>query len=202
MEKIKQELIMAFNSTDSWFNKPAEITTYKPATGWSVRQVLEHVVLTNHYLLLLIVKGKKLALKKSAGTEPAVFPKDYDATLEKLKVIGEHGSFEWMRPAHMEPAGTFAPMEVRLLLQYQLAKCLAILRDLPHGEGLFHTTTMSVNALGKLDVYQYIYFLAMHMKRHNTQMELLESLYFQGLTNISGKTAGVSNSSLSSDIVT
>jgi hypothetical protein len=30
---------------------------------------------------------------------------------------------------------------------------------------------MSVNGLGKLNVYEYIYFLAQHGRRHSTQME-------------------------------
>jgi hypothetical protein len=30
---------------------------------------------------------------------------------------------------------------------------------------------MNVNALGKLDVYQYIYFLALHVRRHLQQLE-------------------------------
>lgn len=34
---------------------------------------------------------------------------------------------------------------------------------------------MTVNNLGKIDVYQYIYFLAMHAQRHVEQMEKIET---------------------------
>jgi len=30
---------------------------------------------------------------------------------------------------------------------------------------------MNVNGLGKLDVYQFIYFLALHVRRHLQQLE-------------------------------
>jgi hypothetical protein len=33
---------------------------------------------------------------------------------------------------------------------------------------------MSVNNLGKLDVYQYIYFLSLHAERHLQQLKKIE----------------------------
>ena len=42
---------------------------------------------------------------------------------------------------------------------------------MPNGEGVLYQTTMSVNNLGKIDVYEYIYFLARHAQRHLEQME-------------------------------
>jgi hypothetical protein len=34
---------------------------------------------------------------------------------------------------------------------------------------------MSVDELGKIDVYHYIYFLAQHAKRHLMQMEMIKA---------------------------
>jgi hypothetical protein len=51
---------------------------------------------------------------------------------------------------------------------------------MPNGEGILYKTTMSVNDLGKIDVYQYIYFLAQHAKRHLAQMERNEQAYLNG----------------------
>jgi hypothetical protein len=45
---------------------------------------------------------------------------------------------------------------------------------LSNGEGALYKTTMSVNSLGKIDVYEYIYFLAQHGRRHIGQMEAME----------------------------
>ena len=85
--------------------------------------------------------------------------------------MGIHQSFEWIRPAHMEPKGEQTEIEVRETLRSQLAICHAHLNDLANGEGTLFKTTMSVNALGKIDVYEYIYFLGQHALRHIAQME-------------------------------
>lgn len=36
---------------------------------------------------------------------------------------------------------------------------------------------MTVNGLGKLDVYEYLYFLAAHGKRHVAQLERVKAQY-------------------------
>jgi hypothetical protein len=40
---------------------------------------------------------------------------------------------------------------------------------------------MSVNNLGKLDVYQYLYFLSLHAQRHLQQMNKIEEEFLQAL---------------------
>lgn len=45
------------------------------------------------------------------------------------------------------------------------------LETLKDGQGLLYQTTMSVNQLGKLNVYEYIHFLRAHAERHLKQME-------------------------------
>ncbi|MBP7554952.1 MAG: hypothetical protein KA821_01715, partial [Chitinophagaceae bacterium] len=49
------------------------------------------------------------------------------------------------------------------------------LHSMPNGEGIVYKTTMTVNNLGKIDVYQYIYFLAQHASRHITQMQKMQN---------------------------
>ncbi|MBN8787104.1 MAG: hypothetical protein J0I84_08435 [Terrimonas sp.] len=51
-----------------------------------------------------------------------------------------------------------------------------------NGEGVLYKTTMTVNDLGKIDVYEYIYFLAQHGQRHVTQMEKNEAEFKSVLT--------------------
>ena len=62
-------------------------------------------------------------------------------------------------------------MEKKDELLSQLHRCLSHLENLKNGAGLQYKTTMSVQALGKLNVYEYIYFLSKHAERHLTQME-------------------------------
>ncbi len=53
----------------------------------------------------------------------------------------------------------------------QFNRCLEILEELKNGEGVLYKTTMTVNQLGKIDVYEYVYFLVQHAQRHLTQIE-------------------------------
>jgi hypothetical protein len=94
----------------------------------------------------------------------------YNFHRDKLTEIGLHKSFGWIRPEHMEPKGEKSLQEVRQQLKDQLKQCLDFLDTLKNGEGVLFKTTMTVNDLGKIDVYEYIYFLAQHGQRHITQM--------------------------------
>ena len=62
---VHSAIITHFDEVDEWFDKPKEIRCYKPTNGgWSINEILEHIMLTNHFLLKLIDKGKNKALKK------------------------------------------------------------------------------------------------------------------------------------------
>jgi len=45
----------AFDRVDAWFDTPRDVRLYRPAdSGWTVDEVLEHIGLTAHYLLVII----------------------------------------------------------------------------------------------------------------------------------------------------
>ena len=94
-----------------------------------------------------------------------------DFDLEKINKIGQHKSFEWIRPAHMEPTGKKSELTIKEEMITQINRCLNHLKRLKNGEGLLFKTTMTVDNLGKLNVYEYIYFLSKHAERHIQQME-------------------------------
>jgi hypothetical protein len=169
---IKSSLNNTFASLDEWFDKPAALRAYRPHDGgWTIDEVLEHIGLTNHFLLILIAKGTRKALLNTSGADLANELAGQVFQREKFTEIGRHKSFAWVRPEHMEPTGTKPLPEVRTQLQEQLSQCLATLEQLKNGEGVLFKTTMSVNDLGKINVYEYLYFLAQHGQRHITQME-------------------------------
>ncbi len=175
---IQEELRRVFATLDEWFDEPESIKEYTPVNGgWAVGQILEHVALTNHYLLILIRKGRDGALLKAGRGDLQETMTGYLFGEARLREIGVPGSFAWHRPDHMEPRGDIAPGKVRELLKAQLAECLEVLAALSNGEGALYKTTMTVNGLGKLDVYEYLYFLAAHGKRHLAQMERVKSEY-------------------------
>jgi hypothetical protein len=64
--EINRALEAAFTQLAEWFEAPVQLRTYRPATGgWTIDEILEHVALTNHYLLILIEKGATKALKNA-----------------------------------------------------------------------------------------------------------------------------------------
>ncbi|WP_223878122.1 DinB family protein [Chryseobacterium vrystaatense] len=75
----------------------------------------------------------------------------------------------------MEPKGELNSTEIRNLIILQYHQCLEYLELMKNGEGLLCKTTMTVSELGKINVYEYIYFLSLHSRRHLTQMKNNES---------------------------
>lgn len=172
INEIRFRLTDSFNEVDSWFDIPEDVLRFRPDNGsWTIEQILEHISITNHFLLILVEKGAEKALHRAKTENVEEALKTYTFHREKLDEIGIHKSFPWIRPEHMEPAGNKAPEEIRGLLKMQLKQCLDVLDRLGNGEGVLCKTTMTVNELGKIDVYEYLYFLAQHAQRHITQMK-------------------------------
>lgn len=171
IRRIKDELIKAFDDLFNWFESDEELLDYLPANGgWTIKQILEHIALTNHFLLILIRKGTMKSIEIAASSSYTDLVIDYDLDWDKLKLIGEHRSFEWNRPIHMEPKDDVLLIDIKAKLNEQIQECASLLSQMPNGEGVLYKTMMSVNNLGKIDVYHYIYFLIQHINRHLTQM--------------------------------
>ncbi len=172
MTAVRDALAAAFAGLDAWFDTPAESRGFRPAAGgWTAGEVLDHVALTNHFLLLTLTKWAAVAERRANRGDPVPAG---ESDLARLDVIGERGSFAWPRPAHMEPAGRPAD-EVRAVLAAQHARCLALIARLPGGVGALCRVTMTVNDLGKIDLYQWLYFLAQHARRHLQQLAAIRN---------------------------
>lgn len=170
--EIDQMLLSAFAALDAWCAAPAPVRSYRPLRGgWTADEILEHVALTNHYLLILIEKGTAKALKNARAADLAAELANHAFERAKLDEVGRHEALAFERPEHMAPKGLRTAAEVRATLHQQRRQCQQVLRLLPNGEGVLCRTMMSVNELGKIDVYAFVYFLAKHVERHVTQME-------------------------------
>ncbi|WP_265429622.1 DinB family protein [Chryseobacterium sp. YIM B08800] len=172
IQNIRTHLKLSFDEVDNWFEKDKAILNHQPSNGgWTVRQILEHIYLTNFYLLILIEKGSKKAMRNYQSLDLNLEIKNYSFEVEKFEKVGEYGAFAWIRPEHMEPKGELNLNEIRSLISQQYYQCLNYLDLMKNGEGLLCKTTMTVNELGKINVYEYIYFLSLHAQRHVTQMK-------------------------------
>lgn len=172
IQDIKTHLKTTFEETDRWFDQDKAVIVYDPSNeGWTIVQILEHIYLTNFYLLILIDKGAHKAIRnyKNMNLESEII--NYSFSKDKLIEVGEYGAFTWIRPEHMEPKGEVELSEIRNLISLQYKKCMDYLDLMKNGEGLLCTTTMTVNQLGKINVYEYIYFLSLHIQRHIVQMK-------------------------------
>ena len=137
--------------------------------GWTTLHILEHITLTNHFLLLLIKKFAKKALKRAASQEIA--PGESD--LQRIEKIANDRTLHWQSPEHMVPTGEKSIEEIKDALLEQQTICIELLDQLQHGEGSLAQINMSVANLGKLDLYQWLFFLTQHMKRHIEQIRVL-----------------------------
>ncbi len=172
IQSIQKHLILTHQRILDWFNETEEIKLYKPKDGgWSIFEILEHIALTSHFLLILIEKGSEKALRNINEYSIDELLESEELNLDKIDRIGMHKSFDWIRPEHMEPSGEKSETEVTAQLISQLNKCLNQLELLKNGEGLRYKTTMTVDGLGKINVYEYIQFLSKHAERHIYQMQ-------------------------------
>ena len=172
IQAIQIHLIETHKNVIEWFNENEEVKSYKPNDGgWSISEILEHIALTSHFLLILIDKGSKKALKNINELSVDELLKSEKFNLEKIDRIGMHKSFDWIRPEHMEPTGEKEDEEIIDQLISQMTRCLNQLETLKNGEGLRYKTTMTVDGLGKINVYEYIQFLSKHAERHIYQMQ-------------------------------
>jgi hypothetical protein len=186
---VRDALCTILARVDAWFDRCEELGRFRPASGgWTVDQVLEHITLTNRFLMLTLRKWARTAEHRASRGDP--IPQG-ESDLGRLEVIGERGSFTWVRPEHMEPAGA-PPSEVRATLRQQLGECLILLERLAGGLGALCRVTMTVNGLGKIDLYQWLHFLAQHARRHLQQLEAIEAEFVSG-------TAGTSHQARHSD---
>lgn len=157
---VRDTLVDIFARLDAWCARPAERLLYRPAyqDAWSVAEHLEHVALVNHFLLLTIGKGVATALRRARTQAIPAGESD----LARLVSIGDPDAFPWEPPGHMMPRGAKQPEEVREVLELQLGQCLELLERMGRGEGRLCSFRMSVCDLGRLDMYQWLYFLARH----------------------------------------
>jgi hypothetical protein len=143
---------------------PAERLLHRPpyADAWNAAEHLEHVSLVNHFLLLTIGKGVAAALRR-ARSQPVPAG---ESDLARLVPIADPAAFPWEPPGHMIPTGTKPVAEVREILAGQRGRCLELLARMGNGEGRLCSYSMSVNRLGRLDMYQWLFFLVQHGRWH------------------------------------
>jgi hypothetical protein len=171
VKALRAEIEEVFSCLDDWCSRSPEILALVPKdVGWSIQLILEHVGIVNRFLMLTLDKGVDLAVRRA---ERLPIP-ERESELSILTEIADPDAFDWRPPEHMIPSGKVSLGEVRGVLATQHKVCRRLLEKMAHGEGFLHTVQMSVRDLGRLDMYQWFWFLLMHARRHLAQMERAE----------------------------
>lgn len=166
-----------FAAAEAWLDRSEELRAlHPPSGGWTVDEILEHITQTNHFLMMTLTKWTAIARRRRSRT--ASIPVG-ESDLTRIDVIGRRGSFPWTHPAHMTPTSRLSVDEIRALLRRQLEECLSLLDELRDGRGSLCAIRMTVADLGKIDLYQWLYFLAQHIRRHLQQMAAIETTFIE-----------------------
>jgi len=170
ISRLKKDIDEVFNLLNQYLIEYDNRLDNQTARGkWTIQEILEHVSLTNHYLLKLIRKGSEKAVRKRNHRDLEKELTEYDFNSPNLGTIADSASFQWESPVRMIPGGASAE-EILTSFIDQRESLSEILEKLKNGKGILHKTTMSVYQIGKLDVYQYMHFLLLHARRHINQI--------------------------------
>jgi hypothetical protein len=124
VRSLRERLRCGFDKLAAELRSEAEHLAQKPpGSDWSRLEIGEHVVLANHYLLILAGKIAAKARRRRARGQPAALaPSSFDH-LEKLAAR----TFSWSSPAHMRPAGNLDPATILGRLEEQRRRCFELL---------------------------------------------------------------------------
>ena len=102
----RTQLHTARGQIDAEFDAGSSFLDFVPAQGgWNGREILEHVVLTQHFLLKLTDKAGEKVLRNLNQLELAQELAAFAPDVARLEQIGLPHTFAWERPEHMEPTG-------------------------------------------------------------------------------------------------
>lgn len=174
VERVKTDLNATFGRLDTFFELPETLRQQPPAQDeWCIDEILEHITLTNHFLMITLKQSLTKVLRRA---QEQGIPND-ESQLDKIIIVSDPDAFGWIRPEHMEPTRTISSDDVRKKMRIQKEECLEILYQIRHGEGALHRVRMSVQDLGKLNMYEWMYFLVQHARRHIVEIERICEAY-------------------------
>ena len=165
IKTTRTELTSAFDRLFDLFALREDVFYYQPLNGgWSIYQVLEHVVLANHFLLRIVKKQAEKSMQwVNRGGKNNVQP--YVLNTGRLKSMELNGSYIWVPQRYTEPGGRMPLLELKISLHDQLEQAIEFLEN----ERVLKAIEESYVA-GKIDALHYLYFMVKHIQRHLGQV--------------------------------
>ena len=134
---------------------------HKPAQGWSVLEVLEHVCLTERGIFAMLGRP---------GTQQHSEEELYGAQRIKQVMVHERGK-KMEAPEGLKPKGKISDLEsFESLLRAQREK---LKEDLLAGRIAVDTRVFKHSYLGEMTISDWLYFVIHHAERHALQIEAL-----------------------------
>jgi len=163
----RASLAEAFDACRPFLEVGEPLWSARPAPdAWSIREVLEHVTLTDRYLLILVDKIAARCRKRRGSDASPGAPTASASDLQRI--AGRE--FAWTHPEHMTPTGRVERAELASRLDGDRARCLGLLDEFADGAGALHSIRMSV-VDARLDLYGFLQVIDLHARRHVRQME-------------------------------
>lgn len=169
------ELTNAFNRLFDVFSVREDLLYHQPLNGgWSIYEVLEHVVLANHFLFRIVNKQAEKAMLQANRFGNQTNNQPYKLNTATLKNMELNGSYIWVPQRYTEPGGDTALLELKISLHDQLKQAIELLGN----EQLLKAIEETYVA-GKIDALHYLYFMVQHMQRHLDQVSRLKQEFSQ-----------------------
>lgn len=158
----------AFDALAALARTQSELLSRRPEPdSWSAAEVLEHVLLTDRFLLMLIDKLAATCRRRRERGDPwPAHGPDFTA----IEAIAAR-EYAWSHPEHMTPGGGRDGADLASALELDRERVLTLLGELPAGEGTLHRIRMSMvpREDDRLDLYEYVLVLVLHAERHVRQ---------------------------------
>ncbi len=137
--------------------------------SWTGIEVLEHVALTDRFLLVLADKIARKSLARAARGD--AWPASAPSFAHLEHIAGRE--LEWRAPEHTRPAGAVELETIARTLESDRARAFALLEQCPDGVGTLHRIRMSVvgGEDDRLELYQYLEVVRLHAERHVRQID-------------------------------
>jgi hypothetical protein len=166
ISQIRKELIRSISGLDAWFDKEdALFSRTLQGSSKTVRELIEDVVMVNRHLLSIIDKART-DVKVDLISPPM---DDYHLLEREMNLALNENRFSW--PNENSSFKHTSLEQVRYEIREQLDRCLIHLELLMEGQASVFLTELSLGSIGRLDVYQSIYFLAVHVRRILSQLD-------------------------------
>jgi hypothetical protein len=165
--KINQKLISAFALLDSWLDRTELFR--KTDNGGIVLDHIEHILFENQIFLKKIQEA--VATANDLYNQGLYKPGRYTLAIDKaIFWEGFHPKVTSVSE-DLKPS----PETLRLLLRDQLYRCMMYLDQLSAGQGKLVDVTLPIDETIRLDLYQAMYFIALHTRRRINALTVVHS---------------------------